>query len=520
MRKLGMAMAVLGLVGTGVALAQSKPPLLAPAPGGKAAPVAPPPATGGAPDKFAAPTPTPAPAPGPEATPAPPAADKFAAPPAPAPSPPATAERPRPDAPPADEPGAIRALRALIGPGTALSFREAVPPGPGGGAFRLRGVTFTRGDGRAVFEELSLEGTTPEAVEEAIGLGLTVTGADGTTATAGRLVLRGLAIGGASPAFDLLRLEVVAVQGERPFAIDQIAIEGIGPGRTGMARMDGLDMLLRGAVFADRLRLARVMLEGFDLSSLLTSMQDRRMPGRPGGRYRVAAEGLALTQAASPVAGIAAIRVEGEVDGAGVDTGRIAVEGLRVEGAPPPGAPPRPGQAPAPGGAQWLGRLGYTSLAGGLMAETRHDPAAQRFELRNLTLSGENMGVLSLGFLLEGVTLPDGATMPDGTAARLGALALSWQDRSLLGRLAQAEATASRSTVRRVREGWAAQAATLLAGAPDITGPLGRVLRGEASTLELAARPQAPVGLMEVPQAFAGGGAAVVRLLGLSAVAR
>ena len=136
-------------------------------------------------------------------------------------------------------------------------------------------------------------------------------------------------------------------------------------------------------------------------------------------------EGVTLSLGDQPVGSLGAFRLGGSLGQNAPDTGRITLEGLRVE--------------PFPQIADWLQKLGYAALTGDLSAETRFDVAAGRLELVGLLLGLRDAAALGLSFTLEGLT-PAAMEAREFQDARLAGFALRYQDQSLLRRLAQAEA--------------------------------------------------------------------------------
>ena len=216
---------------------------------------------------------------------------------------------------------------------------------------------------------------------------------------------------------------------------------------------------------------------------------------------------MALSLGDQPVGSLAALRMTGALGQGAPDTGRVTLEGLRVE--------------PFPLIADWLQRLGYQALTGDLSAETRFDVAAGRLELVGLLFGIRDAGALGLSFTLEGMTA---AAMEarDFQNTRLAGFGLRYLDQSLLRRLAQSLATRTR-TERQIRDDWANQAASALGddgAVAAILGPVQRLLRGQAQEVTLTARPPQPVPVSELPTAAMGGPEAAQRLLGLTATAR
>lgn len=544
LRKIGLLGGWVGVLGGGLALAQvtpvqTKPPVLAPAPvpGGKFAPgpapdaVVPPQV-----DKFANPPVIPPPqaqAPGTR-----PPVDKFSAPPsvppavpppaAPAPSavaPPAVPGLPRTAVPaqpapvpvPANEPPALGQLRTLLGPGATLTYGSVVVTNPATGAVRLADVLLRQPGEQIAAAELTLDGLRPDGIAGATAQGVTLTAKDGTVTLVGKVELRDLTVTRPTPrgpfrpdqvALGYLRVEALAVQGARPVAITEAVVQDYLPGRVGRVTFAGLDVLVPEAGVLDRVRIGRVALEGVALHAVLTALAAGDVPPRPNTDYSLAVEGVTVTQGDAQVGTLGALRMAG-VQGQGrPDTGRLTLEGLRVE--------------PFPLIEGWLRKLGYAALTGDLSAETRFDAAAGRLELIGFLFGIRDAAAMGLSVTLEGVGAEAAARM-DFQDAKLAAFGLRYLDQSLMGRLAAAEAATTRRTERQIRDGWANQAAGALGGGGAVTPVLSavqRLLRGQATEVTITAAPPKPVPVSELPPLALGGAPAMQRALGITATAR
>ncbi|SDE26649.1 hypothetical protein [Belnapia rosea] len=529
LRGIGMLGGFVAVLGGGLALAQTKPPAQGapqpvPQPGSKFAPSpAPSPATPPLPDKFANPPVIPPPvppraqAPGPTPGPGPAQpTDKFGTqPPATtAPAPPAAAPVPP------NEPAALGQLRALLGPGVGLTYRSATVADTATGAVRLTDAELRHPDGQRIAAgEMLVDRPRPDGIAGLTASTVTVTGTEGKVTAIGRAELRDLTVARPAPgetlrpdqlSLGLLRLEALAVQGDRPVAIAEVMVQDYRPGGPGRASLAGIDVLVpEGGGVGDRVKVGRIALEGVDLPGTFAALAEKEAPPRPPGAYNAAVEGVTVTQGGTPVGSLGALRITGALDQSGPDTGRITLEGLRVE--------------PFPMIALWLQRLGYQALTGDFSVETRMDQAAGRLELVGMLLGVRDAGALGLSLTLEGVA-PDGATQDRFQAARLAGFALRYLDQSLLQRLAAAEARQSRRPERQVRDGWASQAAGAMGGGIGAVAPVlsavQRLLRGQAQEVTITAQPPKPVPIAELSGAAAGGAEEVQRVLGITATAR
>ncbi len=518
LRGVGVLGGMVAMLGGGFALAQVKPPALgAPQeqPGGKFGP-APAPAAPPRVDKFANPPPgapradVPAPAPAPRG-------DKFGEGSGPAaPTPPAAAPAPVPP----NEPAALGQLRAMLGTGTSLTYRTASIANAATGAVRMQDAEIRRPDGeRIAAQEMVVDRPRADGIAGLTAQTVTLTGKEGQVTAVGRVEIRDVAVQQPAPGAVLrpdqmslgyLRLEALAVQGERPVGIAEVVVQDYRAGRAGRATVTGLDVLVpEGGGVADRVKVARMALEGIDLAGTLGALAEKETPPRPPGAYTASIEGVTVTQGDAAVGSLGAMRMTGALGQGGPDTGRITLEGLRVE----------PFAMIAP----WLQRLGYTALTGDFSVESRVDQAAGRLELVGMLLGVRDAGAFGLSLTMDGIA-PDGSTEEKFAAARLVSLSMRYLDQSLLGRLAAAEARDSRRPERAVRDAWANQAAGAMQGGTGAVAPVlaavQRLLRGQAQEVTITMQPPRPVPVSELSGAAAGGPAEVQRMLGITATAR
>jgi hypothetical protein len=431
-------------------------------------------------------------------------------------------ERPVPVVPPpapAGEPEAVRALRALLGPGTRLTYAAAEVIEPVRGTLRLREVALIQPEGRVTAAELLLDGLRAEAVEEAAARGVVLHGPRGEMRM-DALRLAGVSLrhpaGGEAPRPDMvradaLRIEGLTVPGEAPVAIATLVVEEYGAGRPGRARLEGLEIRPAEGGGVDRISLERLELRGLDLAATLTALAGQEVPPPPPGPYSLEAEGLSLRQGGRPVGALGTLRLGGEITADGTESGRLALRDIRVE--------------PFPGLDAWLRRFGYAALLADLTAETRYERGTGRLEIGALSLAAREVGALSLSLDLEGATA-EALEAQDLDAMRLRALALRYTDHSLYGRFVREQARQTRQAEPQVRRQLAAQAAAALAAEGEgaalapVREAILRFLRSEAREVEFVLRPPQPLPLSELPAAAAAGPAELQRLLGLGATAR
>jgi hypothetical protein len=454
--------------------------------------------------------------------------------------PPLTVEKPAPEAAPIapqrDEPEIVRRYRELLGPETTLSYAAVEPIDPARDAVRMRQVVLQRPDRRAEAAELILDGLRQDGVREAVlqDVRFGYTGRGGS-ATIERLRIVGLAVAqppaGQPPTPDLvtidsLRVETLSVQGEAAVAIASITMEEYGAGRTGRMAVEGLELRFadpRAAV--DRISLRRLSLRGVDLAGSLTALMAQGRPPRSSGSSALEAEDLVLRQGDRAIGGLASLTATGEAPApgaAGAETARILLRGISIH--------------PFPAIRDWMQRFGYSALLGDLTADLSIDRQAGRMEIGSLALAAREIGALGFALAMDGLNFDDPSpeTMRQG---RLLSMRLRFVDQSLYGRFVRQQAQQMRRTEQQVRTMFAEQARAIFArpqggggggGGPkdggaattEIGAAIQRFLRGEATEIEVAARPAKPVPFAELQALVPGGPDAVQQALGITVTTR
>jgi hypothetical protein len=424
------------------------------------------------------------------------------------------------------EPEALTRLRAMLGREVTLTYRNLAPVDPAGGAVRLSGVSLRRGETTIGIEELTLDRPGEDQMGETVALGVTIGGAGAAPALIGRIQLNGFRLRRPAPgeAFapgdltvDLLRLEGLAVQGETPFAIAELAVEDWAAGKPGRFTLTGLDVLTPSAGVMDRLRLGRIALRGYDLPTMLAAVIARKPPPPPAGEVTMEVEDVAATLGGTAVGSLGSLRLSAEAPAGGVpggaQSGRIALRDLRV--------------APFPLIAPWLTRFGYTELTGDITLDARVDPATERLDLSAFSVSARGMGSLGLSMQLEGVATDTARAAENAERMRLAGATLRYVDQSLFGRWVADQARQQRVPEARLREQYASMAAAAVTQGRRDAGPLAaslgavqRFLRGQAQTLEIALRPPQPVALIDFAGLGAAGPVETQRRLGLEVTAK
>ena len=386
----------------------------------------------------------------------------------------------------AQEPAAVTQLRRLLGADVTLTFDRATATDVAGSAVLTAAVLQRQGETIRI-AEARLEGLREDGIARLMLRGVAVSGGE-LPVTLDRLDLEGLAVrrpaDGSPPApedvaADLLRLEGWRSGGEAPVNIASVSIEGFGRGRQGQAQVVGLEVTSDAMGVADRLTIARIAYAGLDAAALLSAGIAQRTPRMVAGRQSLEIEGVALSQAGAPVARLSALTLRGELTAERNHSGAIALRGLEV--------------MPTPLIAEWMQRLGYAGLAAEARLQAAHDVGAQTLELSEFGIELRDVGELHLSFRADRV--PEGMNVTTAPAARLVSARLRYVDRSLFQRWLGSEAAAQRMPEAALRRRLAEQSAALLPGPrlAEARAALARFLRGEATVLELAAQPRAPL---------------------------
>jgi hypothetical protein len=386
----------------------------------------------------------------------------------------------------AQEPAAVTQLRRLLGPDVTLSFDRATATDVAGSAV-LTGAVLQRAGETIRIAEARLEGLREDGIARLMLRGVAIAGGE-LPVTLDRLDLEGLAIrrpaAGASPVpedvtADLLRLEGWRSGGEVPVNIASLSIEAYGSGRLGQAQLVGLEVTSGAMGMADRVTIARIAYAGLDAADLLSATIAQRTPRMVPGRQSLEIEGVAVTQAGAPVARLSALTLRGELTADRNHSGAVVLRGLEV--------------MPTPPIAEWMQRLGYAGLAAEARLQAAHDVGAQILELSEFGIELRDVGELHLGFRADRV--PEGMDVTTAPAARLISARLRYVDRSLFQRWLGSQAAQERIPEAALRRRLVEQSAALLPGPrlAEARGAVARFLRGEASVLELAAQPRAPL---------------------------
>jgi hypothetical protein len=408
----------------------------------------------------------------------------------------------------------------MLSPTVNFAYRSAEVIDPARGSVRLLGVTLadTNDPGRGTIEELTLADLRDDGVGEVTARGVEVTGADGGF-TAARLQVLGLTVRkpapGESPdprmaSFDAVRLERVTLTGEAQGTLDSLAVEEYGPGRLTRIDLAGLDMRLSSGSQLDRFRLGRFVMRGMDIASIAGAIAAKEQPPRTPGRQAIEMEDLAFGMGGRIVSAIGSVRATGETSDGVSGTGNIAIRGIRVE--------------PLPELDEWLRRFGYEALNLEMTMDGRYDAATGRVDIASIALAGREIGALSIGLVLDGVT-QEAAEAADLTRMTLVSASIRYVDQSLFGRFLRDQARQTRASEAQLREQYAALAGGALtqpgaAVLDPIRDAVQRFIRGQAREVEISLRPPQPIAFSTLQSAPPKSPVEAQRMLGLSATAR
>jgi hypothetical protein len=387
----------------------------------------------------------------------------------------------------AQEPAAVTQLRRLLGPEVTLSFDRATATDVAGSAMLSGAVLRRRGETIRIVEA-RLEGLRDDGIARLSLRGVALEGGE-LPLTLDRLDLEGLTVPRPAPGktlepgdvrLDLLRLEGWRSAGDVPVNIGAVSLEGFGGGRTGQASLTAIEVRA-GMGIADRLTIARIAYAGLDVADLLSATMEQRAPRWGAGRQSLEIEGVALNQGGEALARLSAFSLRSEIAADRAHAGEMALRGLEV--------------LPAPPHAEWMERLGYSTLAAEARLSGTHDVAGQVLELRTFDIQLRDVGELHFDFRADRV--PEGMGLTTAPDARLVGARLRYADLSLFRRWLATEAARERIGEAALRQRLIQQSAALLPGPAlaEARAGLARFVRGEATVLELAARPRAPLTL-------------------------
>lgn len=384
------------------------------------------------------------------------------------------------------EPAAVTQLRRMLGANVTLAYGSATATDVQGGA-ALTAVVLTKGSETIRIAEARLDGLREDGIARLSLRNIQLAG-DQASATLDRLDLEGLNVrrqpGGAAPkptdvSADLLRLENWRSTGDTPVNIGAISVENFGGGRLGSANVTALEIGVRGAGPVDRVAIARVAFSGLDTADILSAIMEQRSPANPPGRSSLDIESVTVSQGANVIGRLGAFTMRGEVAPGRPSSGSFALRGLEVN--------------PAPPHAEWMQRLDYTSLRAEARMEATLDPATGLLDMPVFSIELRDAGEMSLAFRMDNVR--EDMDQRSAQDMRLISARLRYADLSLFRRWVRSSAQRENMPESAFRQRLAQQASAALAG-PTLAAARDaaqRFLRGDATVLELAANPRAPL---------------------------
>jgi hypothetical protein len=405
------------------------------------------------------------------------------------------------------------------------------------------------GQGRVRVDRLSVREARREGIATGVveGVDFAGGGAQEPSFQLGRVALEALVLPLAGDSFDPLAFRAGQVTVDRfalrdpdkqvTLSLGRLALRDWLPGRaTSLMLEDARVAAPTSTVGAGEFSVSRIEAAGVDAVRTIDALvQGVQIPDPlPGTPQRLLIERLDAALDGQRIFTLARLLSEGTLR-EGMASGSLSAEGMRAY--------------PPAGQAAWLEGLGYKEVTAGLELRGSIPRAGGTLTIEPLRLEWENAAALSLsarfegmpGAPAEGAQVDPDATVAQLVAARIGGVVLTLRDQGLLGRLIAQQAREQRVPEARLREQWAqiAMAMPLPGGGPparrgaapaqgkgapaDPMLPLRQAMAAfirQPGTLQITLQPPKPVSFAEVGAAAGGNPAAVVELLGLSAVAR
>ncbi|TCI00983.1 hypothetical protein EJV46_00565 [Roseococcus sp. SYP-B2431] len=384
------------------------------------------------------------------------------------------------------EPAAVTQLRRMLGSGVTLAYGAATATDVQGSA-ALTALVLTKGAETIRIAEARLEGLREDGIARLSLREIQIAGGQ-VPATLDRLDLEGLTVrrqpGGAPPkptdvSANLLRMENWRSTGETPVNIGAINVENFGGGRPGSVNVTALEVGVRGAGPVERVAVARIAVSGLDAAEILGAIMEQRPPATLPGRSSLDIESVTVSQGGNVLGRLGAFTMRGEVAPGRPSTGAFTLRGLEVN--------------PAPPHAEWMQRLDYTSLRAEARMEATHDATTGVLDMPVFSIELRDAGELSLAFRLDNVR--ENMTQQAAQNMRLISARLRYADLSLFRRWVRTAAQRENMPENAFRQRLAQQATAALSG-PSLASARDaaqRFLRGDATVLELAANPRAPL---------------------------
>lgn len=420
---------------------------------------------------------------------------------------------------------AMARLRALLPPETRLEH-GAVAVEPLSGRILVADLLLGPRDSpeeRLHVSRLVLQGLRPG------GSGVGVLAADTITLTVmdagrlhrvsaiGALRLEGLALPAEGEPFDpaALRLEALEIADwsftpaqpdtDPSGRLGRLLLAAIGGDRPDRLALEALDLRVPGLPAGDRLAIGRVEVENIRLLPLILALAAGQPPAPPPGGYRLVAQDMSLHEGGAVLGSIRRVTAEGDTEGSDPARlrGRLAIQGIEI--------PLPAGIGPFPWGDSHL-RADI-----GLAVEAR--PASGDVDLQQLRLALAEAGTFDLALRLSGVTVE--ATADPLRHGRLHGFTFRYTDAGLLSRALEQGAKQGGLRAEDLRRQITEAASALFSGpaAAANAAALRRFLE-RPGTLEIAARPAAPVAFADLEREGQAGPEGVLRLLNIGITAR
>ena len=421
----------------------------------------------------------------------------------------------------AQEDPTVRQLRSMLPAGATLTFGRATPitGGPAQGV-TLENVVLTQRNERTTIGSLTLVGLRPDGIVRLNARDVAAATPTGPLRMAS-LEVTGLAVrrrpAGQDFQPDDMKLSTLVVEnlagsGRPDFTLARITLNNWGIGRRTEGEITGMSFSGIPDNPIDAVTVARLAVSGPDLASLTMALTQRQAPAtQPAGRQTVVLEGVVMRGGGVTLGGLESLTIEGDTDVQGSGNGRLALRGLTAERAPPTAA--------------FFDQVGLDRLDASLSFEGTYDAATGRLVLPAFALGVRQLGAIALALGIDGYT-PQAAQTNDVSRMRLLDARLRYADQSLYSRAVRSQAQRTGTTEQAVRDQYAQMVgATLSSGTsnPALDGlreVLMRFIRGEITTVEIDARPTAPVPFTALGQTAQQGPAPLVRQLGITATGR
>ena len=286
--------------------------------------------------------------------------------------------------------------------------------------------------------------------------------------------------------------------------IGRLAVSGIGGDRPDSLVVEALDISMPPAEGFTRARAARITGSNIRLVSMIQALMADQIPPVPPGRSEMALEGLVIDGASGEM--LRVDRISSDSDDVGGNPNRkrgaLAIEGLAVT------LPPALGPF----------SLGYTRLQLALAAAVEADVTAGDYRIESFRLALPEVATVELALEMTGMQAP-----PAGDPMRTGRLhgfTFRYTDAGLVIRALEEGAKQGGMRAEELRR-QIAEASPMLFSGPGSERNVAALRRflERPGTLEVTARPAAPVALSDLERQGSQGPDAVVRMLNIAVTA-